>query len=609
MKQFRMVLVVGLLFALLAAAAPAPVSAEQLQTTTFTSCVSFEKLKDAVLNDRVVNFNLPYSCTIRFDESITISGYAIISNVGNYDLTFHGNADDHDEDDDTHFFSVLSGAGLEINNIQMTYGKGNLGGAISISEGYLVLEGVTMNKNIAQERGGAIYMSGGDVEIRNSYIYENGTVSIQDGSTGSGGAIYASNFYDSSRLLILNSTFYNNQTGDSLYEDTGRGGGLYLYDVSGSMLVNIFNSTFYRNQTGDSSRGSVGDGGAIYANDYAGSLTLNIFNSTFSKNGLGSASSGDPGIGSTIYLREAAMNLAGSILANGFSSYGNAGFDCAIRGDVSIEDGGYNIVENMGDCKEYLPNSKEIDPGLHSSLGNYGSDVPVIALSGGGYAVDKIPVGVSAFGVNICGYDYAAEDQRGELRPGGNYCDIGAYEIIDDNHPFTLPSTGFAPGVVTVLSEPKIEYQSVLADADDGKMVLSIPSLGASGEIVGVPQNGFGWDVEWLGDNVGYLNGTSFPTWDGNTVLTGHAANNLGQAGTFADLEDLRYGDTIIISAWGQEYVYSVREHYQTGVNDTSVVEKSDQNMLTLVTCMAFDAESNSYPLRDVVVAVLIAVR
>ena len=74
-----------------------------------------------------------------------------------------------------------------------------------------------------------------------------------------------------------------------------------------------------------------------------------------------------------------------------------------------------------------------------------------------------------------------------------------------------LPATGFAPNIVTLLPAQPIEK----AYADEG-MWLEIPALGVKQSIVGVP--GPDWDVTWLGSQIGYLQGTAFPTWNGNSV-------------------------------------------------------------------------------------------
>lgn len=581
------------------------VQAQSLSAKTFTDCPTFSELRTAILHDRIVIFDLEKECTVSFEEEILIGGFAIIRNIGEGKLTFDGNNNDGDADNDTNFFSV-SGGGLELVNLTLANGKTILGGAISVYSGSMKLDRVVLRNNKANAQGGAIYFAGGDIDIRNSYFYANATTEEPTGTTGDGGAIYASNFGQTSRVFLLNTTFEQNKTGDSLFDGSGRGGAIYVYDVYGALLVNIFNSTFYRNSTGNSPNGDVGDGGAIYANNFDGAASLNIYHSTFSGNATGSTFTGTPGDGQTIYLRESSLNMAGSILANSRSSFGGAGEDCDFRGDVSISDGGYNLIESMGSCLDYFPRSTELDPGLETGLANHGGDTKTVALLTNSPAVDQIPFDASFQGINLCGFDYADFDQRGEPRPGNDRCDIGAYEIADEDHPHVLPYTGFPQGFLTELNSPEILYSAL--GADSGGLQLVIPVLDVNAQIVGVPETHGEWQVEWLGSDVGYLEGTTFPTWQGNSVLTGHAYNHLGQPGVFADLDQLRYNDTITIQAWGQKYVYAVRVRYVTSENDLAVMDHSDQTQLTLITCTGYDAENQVYPQRLVIVAVLVSV-
>ena len=108
----------------------------------------------------------------------------------------------------------------------------------------------------------------------------------------------------------------------------------------------------------------------------------------------------------------------------------------------------------------------------------------------------------------------------------------------------SLPNTGFAPGMQAALSEATT-YAST-------GLTLEIPKLGLEMPIVGVPQGLDGWDVSWLGQQAGFLQGTAFPTLAGNTVITGHVwgADNL--PGPFAELGSLRHGDRFTINARGQ---------------------------------------------------------
>jgi LPXTG-site transpeptidase (sortase) family protein len=168
-----------------------------------------------------------------------------------------------------------------------------------------------------------------------------------------------------------------------------------------------------------------------------------------------------------------------------------------------------------------------------------------------------------------------------------------------------LPKTGFAPGVVTSL--PVQPFDKLYTNVD---MSLEIPSLGIKQPIVGVPESP-DWDVTWLGSKIGYLQGTAYPTWNGNSVLTGHVTDANGKAGPFASLGNLAWGSKVIIHAWGQQYIYEVRSvSLWTDPSSTSVLTKHETlPWLTLITCHGYDEKTNTYRWRTVVRAVLIQVK
>ncbi len=169
----------------------------------------------------------------------------------------------------------------------------------------------------------------------------------------------------------------------------------------------------------------------------------------------------------------------------------------------------------------------------------------------------------------------------------------------------TLPASGFAPGVVTALPLQPLtaSYQSYT------DLWMEIPALNVNEDIMGVFPTDTGWDITWLGDQIGWLNSTAFPTWAGNSVLTGHVVNANGGPSVFADLHTLRYGDQVLVHFAGKKYVYEVRS-----VNDTvdpdskAAFAHEDLPWLTLITCKNFDEASNTYLHRVVVRAVLIRV-
>jgi len=174
----------------------------------------------------------------------------------------------------------------------------------------------------------------------------------------------------------------------------------------------------------------------------------------------------------------------------------------------------------------------------------------------------------------------------------------------DSAAPPALPDTGFPMGRVTSLPiQPSGE-----AYKGYSSLTLDISGLGVTVPIVGVPQSGSSWDVRWLGSQVGYLFGTAFPTWEGNTVLTAHNYDASGLPGPFAELESLKWGDEVIIHAWGREYTYEVRQNYLAHPTSTNPLKHEEYDWVTLITCQGFDETLGDYLYRRVVRAVLIAV-
>jgi LPXTG-site transpeptidase (sortase) family protein len=169
-----------------------------------------------------------------------------------------------------------------------------------------------------------------------------------------------------------------------------------------------------------------------------------------------------------------------------------------------------------------------------------------------------------------------------------------------------LPATGFAPNRVTVLPfQPDDKAYSAMGD-----LWLEIPKLGVKMNIVGVPQTKGGWDVSWLGSNAGWLQGSAYPTWAGNSVLTGHVWNADNTAGPFRYINTLWYGDKVIIHAGGALHVYEVRSVLQVGPGNVNALMKHEElPWVTLVTCRGYDTAAGTYEYRVLVRAVLVEVK
>jgi LPXTG-site transpeptidase (sortase) family protein len=202
----------------------------------------------------------------------------------------------------------------------------------------------------------------------------------------------------------------------------------------------------------------------------------------------------------------------------------------------------------------------------------------------------------------------------------GNELNDGADTVIDftvsptpsptavpapDGDPTVLPATGFARGRAAQL--PPQPAEKAYASTE---MTLEIPALGVELPITGVPQVDAAWDVSWLGGSAGYLEGSAYPTWEGNSVLTGHVWDAFNQPGPFAELKNLRYGERVFIHAYGQTYVYEVRQNELISRrNVAAVFAHEESDWVTLVTCELYNPFTEDYFFRRIVRAVLVDVQ
>jgi LPXTG-site transpeptidase (sortase) family protein len=154
-----------------------------------------------------------------------------------------------------------------------------------------------------------------------------------------------------------------------------------------------------------------------------------------------------------------------------------------------------------------------------------------------------------------------------------------------------------------------LPIQSVDKSYTSTDLWLEIPDLGVKMSIVGVPSTKDGWDVSWLDRNAGWLNGSAFPTWRGNSVLTGHVWDALNRPGPFAQLKTLKYGDQIKIHAFGMVYTYEITESLLiTNADVKTAFKHEDKPAITLLTCESYQEVSNTYAYRRMVRAVLVNV-
>jgi len=168
---------------------------------------------------------------------------------------------------------------------------------------------------------------------------------------------------------------------------------------------------------------------------------------------------------------------------------------------------------------------------------------------------------------------------------------------------FLIPVTGFAPGMVTNLDA------SSRPAYDDTELILEIPVIKVKTSIVGVEFKDGNWDVSWLQNQTGWLNGTAYPTWKGNSILTAHVVNADGKPGVFSRLKALGVGEYIFVINSGYRYTYQVVSNAYVSPNDASVMKHEDKSFLTLITCDTYDEKTGTYLRRVVVRAALVDVR
>jgi sortase A len=96
----------------------------------------------------------------------------------------------------------------------------------------------------------------------------------------------------------------------------------------------------------------------------------------------------------------------------------------------------------------------------------------------------------------------------------------------------------------------------------------------------------------------GHVDGTAMPGARGNCAISAHRDTQ------FAVLRDVAAGDPIVVqSRDGRKIRYRVRETRVVDRRDTSVLDATSADTLTLITCYPFDAVVPGGPLRYVVIA------
>lgn len=146
-----------------------------------------------------------------------------------------------------------------------------------------------------------------------------------------------------------------------------------------------------------------------------------------------------------------------------------------------------------------------------------------------------------------------------------------------------------------VTEEKTIEEQTVevLALDESDKNIIGYISI----EKIGLDKAPIaeGTDLKTIGKYVGHFENTSF--LDGNVCLCSH--NRGSNAAYFGEIKNLVEGDIITYTTKYETKEYAVKEVKQIDETDLSVLNQTEQNQITLITCV-----ENQRNLRQCVVGI-----
>ncbi len=156
------------------------------------------------------------------------------------------------------------------------------------------------------------------------------------------------------------------------------------------------------------------------------------------------------------------------------------------------------------------------------------------------------------------------------------------YRGTDQGAPASAQATaGFdteASAEVPALPNPDVAQPSEGENSNPATLaVLTIPSIDLE---VAVRQGVGSYSLRY---SVGHYIPSVMPGETGNCVIMGHRNYTYGEF--FNRLDELTEGDTIIVERGDTIYTYVVTEKFVVEPSDTSVLDQTDDAMLTLITC------------------------
>lgn len=162
--------------------------------------------------------------------------------------------------------------------------------------------------------------------------------------------------------------------------------------------------------------------------------------------------------------------------------------------------------------------------------------------------------------------------------PSNNRIDF--FRIFEETQ---LPATGFSSLFANTLSE-----QPMALNYEPTHLRLQIPVIDLTTELVTVPLMNDTWQVEWLGNRAGVLEGSSMPG-EGYSFIAAHNTLNSEEYGPFALLSTMEPNDLITVNSEdGAMKLFRIYANELINANDVQKLEKTaeqEAGSLVLITC------------------------
>jgi hypothetical protein len=318
--------------------------------------------------------------------------------------------------------STISGSGSPFGGWDTQYGHGGIWNG-----GTLLLTNSVVTGNVSPHRGAGISNGvGARLTVVDSIVSQNSF----DGSAyhgGSGGGID-----NHGTLVLVGSTVSGNSadigggissSGTATLRDctvSGNRAGLWHPYGGGGILVSGGTLTL-DNCTVSNNVDTVIAAGVLV---YGGALT--VFNSTVT----GNTATGREPVAGGVFVYSGTLTLHRSIVSGNTASSGAGAREIQVSkyaSDVVVTADDYNLFGHDGDAgvAGFTPGSTDIVP--NKSIG--GILLP-LADNGGGTKTHALAIGSPALDASPDDATCPATDQRGNPRPRGPACDIGAFEGV-----------------------------------------------------------------------------------------------------------------------------------------------------------------------------------